>query len=238
MLGRVVLEQTGDGTATVGEQDLGGPQAALLLALLTVERRGVSRDATADVVWAGQPPAGWSSALNALVSRLRTGLEQVGVDRGALAVGGGRLQLALPPGTWVDLEAATRAADRARGRLRQDDVGSALPDAVAASSVLRRPFMPGRENQWVDDVRRSIRDLAYRNLETLAAAWLRVGDAVLAAAVAHQAVELDPLREAGHRVAVAAHLAAGEPALARQQYDRYAELLDRELGVAPSFPPP
>lgn len=237
-LGRVVLEGDQPGAATADEHDLGGPQAALLLAFLVVGRQAVSRDATADAVWSGNPPPGWSSALNSLVSRLRSALERVGVDRGVLATGGGTIELLLPPGSWVDLEAATRSADRARGHLRQGDVDRALAGALAASAVLRRPFLPGRDGPWVDGVRRSVDDLAYRNLLTLAEAWIRRGDPVLAAAVAHQAIGIDPLRESGPRLAIAAHLAAGEPTLAHQLYRRYEQLLDRELGVAPTFPPP
>jgi DNA-binding SARP family transcriptional activator len=42
------------------------------------------------------------------------------------------------------------------------------------------------------------------------------------------------LREESHRILIAVHLAAGNPGEALRQYRMLCDLLERELGVAPS----
>jgi DNA-binding SARP family transcriptional activator len=44
----------------------------------------------------------------------------------------------------------------------------------------------------------------------------------------------EPLRESGHRMLICAHLAEGNPGEALAQYRRFRQLLQRELGLAPS----
>jgi DNA-binding SARP family transcriptional activator len=52
--------------------------------------------------------------------------------------------------------------------------------------------------------------------------------------VALSVIALDPLRESGQRVLIAAHLAEGNLAEARRCYERHCRSLADELGVGPS----
>jgi TolB-like protein/Tfp pilus assembly protein PilF len=53
-------------------------------------------------------------------------------------------------------------------------------------------------------------------------------------ATARKLVAIDPLREASHRILIAALIANGEQALAKKQLEACRDILKRELGVAPS----
>jgi TolB-like protein/Flp pilus assembly protein TadD len=69
-----------------------------------------------------------------------------------------------------------------------------------------------------------------RTIEALAAAH-RFGEAI---AAAERLVALDPLREQSHRILMQAFVQAGERSKATAQFKRLREVLDCELGVAPS----
>jgi DNA-binding SARP family transcriptional activator len=231
VLGRVtVLGPDG----SFDERDLPGSQAALLLAVLVVERRQIARDALADLLWSGCPPTAWPSGLNALVSRLRTLFDHAGVGRGALASSGGTLELTVPTTAWIDVESAERHLDRAWGLFRHDRVRDALAEATAASAVLRRPLLPGIDNPWCDDVRRRLTAELCSAYELLAQGWHLEGDFGLAAAIAERAIEVDSLAETPYRLAISAHLAMGDRGRAVRLFERCRQLLETELGVEPS----
>jgi DNA-binding SARP family transcriptional activator len=216
------------------ERDLPGPQATFLLAYLALERSPVTRSALADVLWHGALPTEWASGLNALVSKLRAQLQRVGADRMNLISSAGTLELSLSPDTWVDIESALRQVDRASGAARRGDVAAALPDATAASAVLRRSFLGGVDNLWVDDVRRRLESRLYVAYELLSHGWNRQGDHRLALLVAESAIRLDPLREHGYQLAIEAAAAGGEPDLASRLLQRCRAVFRAELGVEPS----
>ena len=49
-----------------------------------------------------------------------------------------------------------------------------------------------------------------------------------------RASAMEPLRESPHRLVIRCHLAEGNLVEAVRQYDRYAALMERELGASPS----
>jgi DNA-binding SARP family transcriptional activator len=216
------------------QRDLPGVQGAILLTFLVVERRPLARDHIADVLWQGHPPAGWASALNALLSRCRTLLTRAGLPRSTVLSSGGTIEAALPAGSWVDLEAAVRHLDRAAGAHRTGDVGTLLAEATAAWSIFRRPFLIGVDNPWADGIRRHNAERFAVAAELLAGGYGCRGDHRLAAMIAESAIAADPLRESAYRLAMAAHLAEGNRALALRIYERCAGVLRAELGVEPS----
>ncbi len=215
-------------------------QGVLLLAVLVVTRNQLSRAALSDILWGEQPPPGWNAALSSLTSKLRNLLSQVGIDRDALITSVGTLELVLPPGTWVDLEAATQHLDRAKRNhvdISQTDTaqtGTALPDATAAWSILQRPFLVGTDSPWVDEVRRDVNRLRYESCEVLSIQWLLNGDPGLALTMAESAITLDPLRETGYRLAIKACLANDDRALAAQVLANCRRTFQAELAIEPS----
>lgn len=234
VVGRVTLEHSG---GVVDEREFPGRQGRLVFTYLAVDRRrAVPRDELADVLWPDGPPPSWDVALSALVSKVRVLLARAGLD-GSLALPGalGCYQLRLPDDAWVDLEVARDALHKAETGLKQgDDVVAARGFADIASHITRRPFLPGDEGPWVDQMRGNLRGLEVRSHDCLSALWLAVGDSAMAVTVAERAIEVDPLRESSWRHLMRGHEAAGNRVEALRAYERCRTLLADELGISPS----
>jgi DNA-binding SARP family transcriptional activator len=215
--------------------ELPGSQGRLALAALVVERRPLSRAALAELVWDGRPPPQWNGALSTVISKIRTLVTATGLDgRDVLVSGSGTYSMHLPPGTWVDREDAYRRLDRADGALRHDDPVTATSEATVAGAILRRGFLPGIDARWADDVRRDQHDALHRCWVVLAEGWNRRGDHGLAATVARRAIEIDPLREVGHRLLMEAEWGRGDRGAALRALARCQQVLADELGATPS----
>jgi SARP family transcriptional regulator, regulator of embCAB operon len=229
LTGRVTVE----GAALVPQTALPGRQGRLALVHLVLERhRPVPVDELADALWGPDLPPSWERSVRVLISKLRRALDAAG--GGAVIVSeAGCYQAMLGP-AWVDVEAAVNALDRAEGAWRCGDPGAAWAEATVTAAVTRRPLLAGEDLPWVAEQRRRLRAVRVRALEVLASVHLGRGDQVLAHAVAEELVQLEPLREAGHRQLMRAHAAGGERAEALRVYGRLRTLLADELGVDPS----
>jgi len=224
-----------NGDALVGERDLPGRQGRIALAMLVSERdRPITRDALAEELWPGEKPPAWENGLKALISKLRTALVDVGVDGQAIAGAFGLYQLILPPGTWIDLEAAADALHRAETLAAKERNDEAVGWALAARAIGSRPFVEGANGPWVERRRAWLRDLSLRSLEVLAEVWIGRGDHVLAVADTEEALGREPFRESLYRLLMRAHAGAGNRAEALRAYERCQRLLADELGVNPS----
>ena len=67
-----------------------------------------------------------------------------------------------------------------------------------------------------------------------ATAWLERGDAALAATLASVAIEIDPLREVGHRLLIRAEWQRGDRGAAMRALASCEQVLAEELGIGPS----
>jgi DNA-binding SARP family transcriptional activator len=95
-------------------------------------------------------------------------------------------------------------------------------------------LLPACYDEWVLTERERFRQLRLHALEALCdrlTARGRYGEAIDAGLAA---VCAEPLRESGHRAVIKAHLAEGNNAEARRQYETYRKVLRDELGVEPS----
>jgi DNA-binding SARP family transcriptional activator len=217
------------------EAALPGNQARVALAALVHERVPLDRDRLADIIWGEDLPAGWSSSLSALVSKTRTLLARCGLDAKSILIStAGSYAVNLPPGSWVDLEDATRRLDRAEGEVRHGNIPGALPEATVASSILRRPFLRGSDGAWIDEVRRRQDVALYRCYEVLAEGWRDQGHHRLAIAIAERAISLDPMRETGYRLLMEAEIARGDAIAALRAFDRCERIVMAEFGASPS----
>ena len=222
-----------DGVIT--DADLPGNQGRIALAVLAVERRPISQDAFADIVWNGAPPTQWRSALAPMISKLRSLVSSTGLrGRDMLQSGGGAYQMVAPPDLWVDLEDAQRRLDRAEGAIRHQEYAAASASATVASAILRRPFLTGVDNLWVDEQRRWQAGALYRCSIVLASAWTHLGDQQLAVTAAETAIGIDPLREVGYRLLIEAERARGDNGAALRAFERCEQVLAEELEMAPS----
>lgn len=190
LTGEICMESGG---LLVREQRLPRRQGRLAFAYLVSERhRAVSRDELTELLWPDCPPAAWEGALSALVSKLRSVLVEVGLDRQAIASAFGCYQFKLPAGAWVDTEAAMASVHEAEGALRAGTPERAYVPTVIAAAILRRPFLPGAEGAWIDSQRDTLRAALVRTLDCRAELHSWNGEPSLALRAAEEAVRSSP----------------------------------------------
>ena len=218
------------------ERRFPGRQGRIVFAYLAAQNgRPVSRDELADLLWGEELPATWEKALRVLMTKLRALLEECGIDGStALTSAFGCYKLTLPEGSWIDVEAATDAVERAEAALTEGDLGEARSHAAVAAALARRSFLAGEDGAWVEDRRRELREVLVRSLECLRDASLAAGDHSEAVRHATEVTELEPFRESGYRRLMQAHTASGDPAEALRVYEGCRRFLADELGTYPS----
>ena len=197
--------------------------------------RAVSRDELAELLWGEELPATWEKALRVLMTKLRALLEECGIDGStALTSAFGCYKLTLPEGSWIDVEAATEALERAEAALTAGDLVEARSQATVSAALARRSFLAGEDGAWVEDRRRELREVLVRSLECLRDASFAAGDHAEAVRHAKEVTELEPFRESGYRRLMQAHTASGDPAEALRVYEGCRRFLADELGAYPS----
>jgi DNA-binding SARP family transcriptional activator len=233
LAGEVQVEH---GERLLRESALPSRQGRLAFVYLAAEReRAVPQTELAETLWPEHPPSSWPVALSAIISKLRTRLASVGLSRSeVVAQAFGCYQLRLPLGAWVDLEAAASALHEAEGAVMARDDGAAYGPALIATTIARRPFLPGEDAPWAEARRRALADQLVRSLECLSRANAAHGEAELALTHAREVVRLEPFRESGYRLLMTLLDRAGERAEAMRVYERCRRLLADELGVSPS----
>ncbi len=231
LAGRVGLAT--DEVLAFDERDMRGRQSRVAFAYLAAHHaRPVPHEELAEVLWPGDIPAAWESALYALVSRLRALLARRAPEAG-IARATGQYQLQVPPDTWVDIDAATLALDAAEGALRAGQARSAFGPACVAESISRRPFLAGHNCPWADAQREKLERYLMRSLECLARVWLATDEPALAVEAAAAAVALDPYRESSYLLLMQAHQATGNRPEALRVFLRLRKLLSDDLSTAP-----
>lgn len=220
----------------IDSHEFPGQQGRSAFAYLVTERHApISRSALAEAVWASRPPPRWSTALSAIISKLRSVLSHAGLDgTAALRHIGGCYELDLPRGTWVDHEAAADNIHQAESALKAGDPSAAYGPSAVAHHIARRPFLPGEDAEWIERRREKLASILIRALECRAEVYLWNREYPLAVEAARDAVTLEPFRETSYRLLMSAHAAAGNTAEALRVYERCRELLSQELGVPPS----
>ena len=205
------------------EDELPGAKGQLLFAYLVLNRlRRIDRD---ELLTADHLPR-----LSVVLSKLR---RVAGAD---MLPGRSQLELVLPAGAFVDVEAALEALHRAESHVSRGEWAEAWGPSGVAYHVASRPLLQGHDRPWLDEWRRRLDDVGLRGLECVAAARLGLGGPTLpqAADCARRLIELAPFRETGYRILMEALEQRGNVAEALRAYDRLRVLLRDELGIAPS----
>lgn len=213
------------------EDRLPSRQGRLLFGYLATHRqRPTSRAALVDAVWPGKPPAAADSAVNALLSKLR------GVFGKEAIAGKDEPRLALPSGTYIDLEAARDSLHTAESATALGDWARAWAPARGALHTADRGFFEGHDAPWIDELRRELDDMRVRALECIAAAGVGLGGPELDATerAGRALIESDPFNESGYVHLMRALAAQDKAAEALIVYDRLRNRLRDELGISPS----
>jgi branched-chain amino acid transport system substrate-binding protein len=153
----------------------------------------------------------------------------------ALTSAFGCYKLSLPTGSWIDVDAAREALERAETELAVGDVIHAKSQAATAAELARRVFLPGEDAPWVEEKRRDLHEVLGRAVECLRDASFGAADFAEAVRHAEEVTQLEPFREAGYRRLMESHIAAGNPAEALRVYERCRQFLADELGAYPSL---
>jgi DNA-binding SARP family transcriptional activator len=196
-------------------------KAVAVLAVLAVTARPHARDALATMLW---PEADEARARGAL----RRTLSVAGAVGPALVVD--RQAVRLAPGTY---SCDVTELDRLAGQGGTESARSAMDlyrdDFLAGFSLRDAPAFDEWRWTTADGLRLRVSGL----LAALVPAEAAAGRADAAVAAARRWVELDPLHEPAQQALVRALAWSGQRAAAVRQYRTFAQLLDRELGVAP-----
>lgn len=192
-----------------------GPQR--LLALVALAGCAVERTFAACQLWPDATRERAQANLRSTVWRLRE------APAALLSASKTHLRLAAP--LWVDVREGL-------AELRQAD-----PDAlghVRYEATLLADLLPDWYDDWLETERERIRQLRLAGLELCGERMLAAGRCADAIQLSLRAVAMEPLRESPHRLVMRCHIAEGNVVEAIREYERFAALLDRELGEEPS----
>jgi len=193
--------------------------AAKLLAMLAIHERPLPRSRVAGEFWPQLPQ-------RRAAANLRTTMWRLANLPGTFLTTTGAT-LALADAVEVDLQVARGLV---RGLLDAHEPQEPCRDTV---ELLSRPLLPEWDEDWLMFERERVRQLHIHALERLGQAFLDTGDPLSAVDVGIAVVGIEPLRESAHVLLMSAYLASGNRADARRCYDRYRDLLRRELNLDP-----
>jgi SARP family transcriptional regulator, regulator of embCAB operon len=232
LCGRVMVECP---ERLVCDSDLAGRQGRLLFAYL-MSRSGqpVSKADVMRALWDDKRPPSADTALNAVVSKLRSALRRVGVvPPDGISCDVGTYRCAIQD-AWIDLETARAAIDRADGAWRAGDLSTAWTNANVAATITRRQFLPDEQRPWVERERERLARVWRRATLVLADVSILNREFDLGIQHAAEALTAEPFDETACRALMRAHAAAGNRAEALLVYAKCRQLFRDELGSEPS----
>jgi DNA-binding SARP family transcriptional activator len=106
-------------------------------------------------------------------------------------------------------------------------------DLELAARLYSGDLLPACYDDWILDERAKLRAEAYAAFVQLTKEAAERADHRATIRYAQRVIDLEPTDEAAVRIQMEAHLALGDRAAALRSYHRCAEVLDRDLGVAP-----
>jgi DNA-binding SARP family transcriptional activator len=100
--------------------------------------------------------------------------------------------------------------------------------------ALQGDILPDWYDDWVAFERERFRELRIHALEALSARLTSAEQFGEAMDAALAAVQHEPLRESAHRAVISVHLAEGNRAEALEEYRRFRDRINNDLGLTPS----
>jgi DNA-binding SARP family transcriptional activator len=129
------------------------------------------------------------------------------------------------------MRTAVRSIDDAEGSNARGDINSALRQATVAYAIVRRPFLPGIEREWITRERLNLAQIMERSLDLLSDLWAAQGDARSSLLMAHQLLKLNPFSEVAIRKVMRSHVALGDKPAAAKALADWKATLARELDL-------
>ena len=215
-------------------------KARALLAYLAVEADlPHRRESLAGLLWPDTPEQTARTNLRSALANLRHVLHDHQAQPPYLLVTRQTIQFNPEGDYWLDVDAFRREADR-HGAKGDAVFPFRIPELSAAIERYRGQFLDGfyvRDSflfeEWALITRESLQRLALTSMHHLTEHYQEVGAHEQALQLAQRQVELEPYREDAHQQVMWALALNGQRNEALLHYERFKELLDAELGVAP-----
>ena len=216
---------------------IGRRKALALLAYLALSPTPQSRDLLAALLWPEATPShAYACLRNALWTLRRTPVaEAMAVDRSTAGI--------VADALWVDvlrfrtlLTGVQRHEHTVPGLCRTCAAALREATALRTAAFLQGFSLPdsGSFDNWMLAEQRALDQEAADAYAHLTAYDAQRGDLKAAIASAEARLRIDPLNEAAHRELIRLHDRSGERDRAIQQFERLAQRLEEELGLAPS----
>jgi DNA-binding SARP family transcriptional activator/tetratricopeptide (TPR) repeat protein len=211
--------------AGVETEAFGRKAQALLAYLAATPGHRATRERLASLLWGERFDEQARQSLRQTLMALRRSLDAVApglllTDRGEVALAADRF--------------GTDIADFERAAADGQTAGLQAAAALVRGAFLADLDIPSPDYEdWLRGLRETWRLRQVAVQMQLAQRLLAAGDGAGAMLAATALVELDPLNEAARRLELAILARFSGTAAARKSYQRFAELLDSELGVAP-----
>jgi DNA-binding SARP family transcriptional activator len=208
-----------NGTVTVR-----GRQPAAVAAFVALNRRPVTRDELAELLWGENLSDHWPSALRGVLSKVRSSFTRAGFPASTVRSDDTIVRVDIPDlRTDLDLtEQLTECEGATDGEL------------TAAAHALGRPFLPHDDSEWGRTVRDRIRTAARRVTMRHVGLLRHDGRVDQAVSILRSAIAADPLDEAAHHALIETLLAADRRVDAGEAFEELTIALDREFGIAPA----
>ncbi|MET0903525.1 MAG: BTAD domain-containing putative transcriptional regulator [Acidimicrobiales bacterium] len=190
-----------------------------LLAFLAVNHRSMTRTFVAGTLWPDTTDVKAAANLRTTLWRLH--------DLPEPAVVASSATLRLSDVMDVDVHHLVAIADLLR-------LGGEIDPPTVDAATLVGELLPDLSDGWLVFERERLRQISLHVLEELSRRLSSSHHHELAILAGLAAVQADPLRETANRVLVEAHLGEGNVAEAVRHFDRFRDLLRRELGVEPN----
>jgi DNA-binding SARP family transcriptional activator len=193
-----------------------------LVAFLALQSRPVQRAYVSGSLW---PDANEQRAAGCL----RSAMWRVPLLRGRSIVTSTATHMGLRPEVRVDYHETLAWATALVNGQHKDDLS-----LWHGPSGVSQELLPDWYDEWVLLERERFRQLRLHALEAVCERLVQEGRYAQALMAGLAAVAVEPLRESAHRLVVRAHIEEGNLYEAYRQYRSCAELLESELGLAPS----
>ena len=198
---------------------------ALLAYLALHPGKAVPREKLAGLLWSERGDKEAHGSLRQTLTVLRRALETI--DPSPLVSDRSTVSLAE---AHVQVDATTFAQLAASGAPADLEAAAALYGGdLLDGFAIREPEF----HAWLEEERRQLHELNGRVLEQLLAHKSEAGELDQAIALAQRLLSMDSFQERVQRALMRLYAAQGHRQTALQQYQRYREMLETELGVQP-----
>jgi len=199
--------------------------------LLTQRNKIVTSDQLIDVVWPDEPVESARRRLHVRISQLRKGLK----EKSSLVktVHGGYC-FETDDSCWVDVDAFQSLITQGLQQQESGQQREAIQAYEKARSLYRGDFLAeDLYANWTFTQREFYRERYLNLLIQLSECYAQQGRYRLAITAAHQALNLDPLRETIYVRLMLYNYYSGDRTQSLILFDRYCQILEKELGVPP-----